>query len=80
MTYYCTQWGKHFFTISQYEGYTGNKIFKGGTKITTEEFKKLFYSGERKRIKSPISGDIRYQISGIASDIIGREIYTVTAK
>ena len=77
MTYYVTQYGDVFFELKRVKGYS-KKYFFLGTKITAEEYKKLYYSGERKCLNFNCYDVIR--IKGNASKILGREIDKVCLK
>ncbi len=51
MTYYVTQFGEQFFCIYKIKGYSGNYIFAtSGEKITQDEYKKLYYSSDKREI------------------------------
>ena len=75
MTHYVQQFGEHFFVLIKLQGYD-KYPFTHGTKITADEYKKLYYSGERERIKSiiPTTRSTRFRIKGNASNILGREV------
>jgi len=78
MANFCTQYGNYFFVIKKISGYTGNRVIFA-TKITDNEYKKLFYSGEREVISvGKRFNEIR--IKGNAKEILGKDIYTINAK
>ncbi len=79
MVYLAHQFGNTFFTLKKIEGYQPSTIL--GTKITEEEFKKLFYSNPQGRdvvssAKGPRGSIQHYRIYGNASTILGREVFT----
>ena len=81
MAKYVRQFGTFFFELTKVDGYLP-RFACPGTKITDEEYTKLFYSGERENLptfnKNSRISHIRIQ--GNANEILGREIYTINAK
>ena len=76
MTYYVMQFADFFFVIRRVRGYSGRMIFKG-TKVSTEEYQKLFYSNADRKVTKGNANYDMVQIKGIASEVIGREVETV---
>ena len=81
MAKYVRQFGKFFFELTKVDGYLPRHAFPG-TKITDEEYTKLFYSGERENLptlnKNSRISHIRVQ--GDANKVLGKEIYTINIK
>lgn len=75
MTYYVTQYGDLFFELKRVKGYT-KKYFFLGTKISAEEYKKLFYSSSVKETKNLHCYDV-IRINGNANKILGKEVNTI---
>ena len=78
--HYVIQYGKSFFELISVHGFD-YRVLKG-TKISEEEYRKLFYSGERTIVKSLLSGCRinRYRIKGNAKDVIGREVEGISVQ
>lgn len=80
MAKYVTQFGKFFFVIRQTHGYDRGLIFNG-TPITDAEWKKLFYSSDKRQKYDSVRGSFTdYRMEGNACEIIGRDVRTITAK
>lgn len=75
MTYYVTQYGDLFFELKRVKGYT-RKYYFLGTKITAEEYKKLFYSSAGKKTINWHCYDV-IRINGNANKILEKEVETI---
>lgn len=76
MTYYVTQYGDLFFELKRVKGYT-KKYFFLGTKITAEEYKKLYYSSDSRVSKNFNCYDVIRIYGKNANKILGREVNTI---
>ena len=75
MTYWLTQYGNMFFELKRVKGYAKKYVFLG-TKITAEEYKKLYYSNAEKEMLTGRAYDT-IRIKGNAKEILGKECETV---
>ena len=79
MTHYVMQYGNHFFVLMKIQGYD-KYPFMHGTKITAEEYKKLFYSGTREKMDSLIPTCTRHRIKGNVNELLEHEVFTCNVK
>jgi hypothetical protein len=82
MTYYVTQFGDSFFELQKVEGYIApTRLLNLSSKITAEEYKKLFYSNPNRETRPSIDKKVkRVLINGNACDILGKPLFTVWPK